>query len=119
MKTLLRVVLSLGLLLASTAHAQFVDPVRPIPADALKAKMYVVSERVLNLNGLEYTLAPGGQIFNEKNLIVLTQALQGPYTVRVKFDAQTLVQRVWILTPTEDAVDAPQLKKPSSRWWPF
>ncbi|MBS1210560.1 MAG: hypothetical protein H6R19_2958 [Proteobacteria bacterium] len=119
MKTLLRTVLSLGLLLASIAHAQIVDPVRPIPADALKAKMYVAGERVLNLSGYEYMLAPGGQILNEKNLIVQTQVLTGSYSVRVKLNAQTQIQRVWILTPAEDAVDAPQLKKASSWWWPF
>ena len=122
MKKLLSIALSLGLLLASTVYAQYSDPVRPIPANAPKAKMIVAGERVLNLNGKEFMLAPGGVILNDKNLSVVTTALDNGYTyiVRVKFDAQTQIQRVWILTAAENEVEAPQLPGDSSFWqWLF
>lgn len=120
MKTLLRIALSLAFLLVSSVYAQYSGPVRPIPANAPKAKMYVESERVLNLNGRAFSLAPGGQILNEKNMITLTSALSDTYTVRVKFDNQLQIQRVWILTTAENEVDAPKLSGDPSFWdWLF
>lgn len=115
MKALLSIVLSLVLSAAVTAQVL----VRPIPANAPKAKMYVVSERVLNLNGLEFTLAPGGIIYSDKNLIVLTSALPDTYPVRVSFDNQGMLRRVWILTAEEAAVEAPEINKKTRWWWPF
>jgi hypothetical protein len=111
MKKLLNIALSLGLLLGVSAHAQYSDPVRPIPANAPKATMVLAGERILNLNGKNFMLAPGGQIMSQKNTSVLTQMLDpaAEYVVRVKFDGQGQVQRVWILTATENEVEAPKL----------
>ena len=117
MKFILRCVMCLGLLLVGAVSAQF-DPVRPIPADALKAEMIVTGERLLNLNGTEFLLSPGGQVFNQQNRITLLQALgSDTYVVRVKFNQQGEAHRVWILTAAENAVDAPKLKPKDSSWW--
>ena len=117
MKSILHCLICLVVLLASGANAQF-DPVRPIPADAPKTTMIVTDERTLELDGDAYRLAVGGQILNQKNMITLTQALRnGKYLVRVKFNPQGDVHRVWILTAAEAAVDAPSLKTVKPSWW--
>ena len=120
MKSILRCIMFTGLLLAGPAQAQH-EALRPIPADAYKADMLVSGERTLLLNGKEFRLSPGGQIFNQKNMITLTQALAGnKYAVRVKFNQQGEAHRVWILTAAEDAVAAPKLTAETAPWWwPF
>jgi len=107
MKTLLKFLFGLGLLFALTlsAQAQTSDSLRSIPANALKAKMTVTADRTATLNGKSYTLAVGCLIYDEKNLIVLTQSLMNnTYLVRVQLNDQQEVQKVWILTPAESQV---------------
>lgn len=108
MKTLLKFLFGLGLLLALTltAQAQTSDSLRPIPADALKAKMTVTADRTATFNGKSYTLSVGCVIYNEQNLIVLTQTLlNNTYLVRVQLNDQGEVRKVWILTAEESKVD--------------
>jgi len=98
MKTLLKILFSLGFALLLITQAQ----ARNIPDSALKAKMTVVSARVLSLNGTEYTLSVGGIIYNDQNLIVQTQSLtSSSYLVRVQLNDLKQVHRVWILTSEE------------------
>jgi len=48
-------------------------------------------------------LAPGAQIRNAANLIIVPTALPPDALVRYLVDAQGMVMRVWILTPQEAA----------------
>ena len=112
MKTWRRLVFVLGLFASLPTIAQTADSLRPIPGMAAKAEMVVVSDRVITLNGTSYKLSPGAVIRNAQNLIVLTQTLIGStvYYVRVLLDGNSDVSQVWILTPGEQALDAPKLK---------
>ena len=108
MKTLLKFLFGLGLLFAFalTAQAQTSNSLRPIPADALKAKMTVTADRTATLNGKSYTLSVGCIIYNEQNLITLTQSLMdNTYLVRVQLNDQGEVRKVWILTAEEASAD--------------
>jgi hypothetical protein len=102
MKTLQKVILSLGLVCLTLLATSSEAAARNIPANALKASMSVVSGRVLNLNNKQYLMAPGCLIYNTENLIVQTQSLSsGTYFVRVIVDTQNEVRKVWILTDSE------------------
>ncbi len=52
-------------------------------------------------------LSPGAQIRDRSNRIVLPSHLRGEYKVRVKFDNNGQVHRVWLLTPAEAAAPEP------------
>ena len=74
--------------------------------------MVVSAPHVLNLNGLDYRLKPGSQIFNERNRIVQPQRLATDlrYDVRVQIDQDGGLRKVWMLTDEEKAESAPILK---------
>ena len=111
-RVLLNIVLCMVVLLGSSAWAQSAGLNRRIPKDAPKAEMVVNGVRILNLNGKDYRLQAGAQIRSEKNRIVLPQSLAGNvrYIVRVKFDTNGDLHKVWMLTEEENAEPAPILK---------
>ena len=84
---------------ASLALAQL----RTIPADAKRAKMSHVQERVVELDGKRELLAPGAQIRDAGNRIIVPGALPPNSLVRYRRDARGAVHDVWILTPKEAA----------------
>lgn len=112
MKISLRPLLVLGIFIWLPIQAQGQDSLRPLPPVAAKAEMRVLAERTVTLNGTPYNLSPGAQIRNEQNMIVLTQTLleRGAVKVRVLLDANGDVSNAWILTPGEEAQEAPKLK---------
>lgn len=116
MKAFLRLVMCSVLLFALSAQAQL----RSIPANALRADMSVVSDRVVKLDGKAMQLSVGAMIYNTNNMLVLTQALdaRATYPVRVQINDQKEVQRVWLLSADEAAVAVPKLY-PSPWWWPL
>jgi len=93
------------LLLASTclsvalAHAQ----VRTIPGEAKRGKIRHVQETIVSIDGVEQRLAPGAQIRDEENRIIVPTAVPAGAPVKYLLDAEGLVRRVWILTPQEAA----------------
>jgi hypothetical protein len=92
--------LSLLLLLALTvldAGAQL----RTIPADAKLGDMRHVQEMLVEIDGTTQRLAPGAQIRDADNRIVLPAALPERSRVRYLLDAEGMVRRVWILAPAE------------------
>jgi hypothetical protein len=111
MKTSLKSALKICFLLLLALSVQVFALTRNIPSDALKAKMKVTSGQVLNLNEKDYLMAPGCMIYNEQNMIVLTQSMpsSNTYIVRVKINSQTQVQKVWILTADEQQANVPWL----------
>ncbi|HEY5899132.1 MAG TPA: hypothetical protein VIV54_16315 [Burkholderiales bacterium] len=86
-----------ALFLASAALAQ----VRTIPPEAKPAQMRHVEGGVIELNGKRGTLAPGAQIRDQANRIIVPSALPPGSLVKYSADANGLVQRVWVLTPEE------------------
>jgi hypothetical protein len=93
--------LIIALLAATAAAAQL----RSIPQDAQRARMTHVEYNVVELDGVRQSLAPGAQIRDESNRVIVPMALPPGSLVRYRLDASGQVQQVWILTPEEAAAE--------------
>ena len=89
--------IALLLLAASLAGAQ----VRSIPQDARVGQIRHLQEMVVEIDGAAQQLAPGAQIRDASNRIILPIAIPSGTRVKYLVDANGQVQRVWILTPEE------------------
>ena len=89
-----------ALICASAAWAQL----RSIPEDAKRGQLRPGREMIVEINGDSVRLAPGAQIRNRENRIVLPVALP-PEAQLVKYlvDSAGMLQRVWILSEEEAA----------------
>jgi type II secretory pathway component PulM len=96
----MRALLLILTLFAGAAAAQL----RTIPQDAQRAEMRHVQENVVELNGQRVQLAPGAQIRDASNRIIMPTALPSGSLVKYRLDANGHVRQVWILTPQEGAV---------------
>ena len=95
----MRTALAIALLLAGAAAAQL----RTIPADAERAQIRHVQENVVELNGQRAQLAPGAQIRDTSNRVIVPTALPTDALVKYRLDDNGQVREVWILTPEEAA----------------
>ncbi|HMX15760.1 MAG TPA: hypothetical protein PKD29_02845 [Rhodocyclaceae bacterium] len=75
--------------------------VRNLPAEAVMGEMQPPQWGQVQIDGKTLALAPGLQIRNEQNLIVVPTAVQQPATVRYVTDPYGKVFRVWILSSAE------------------
>jgi hypothetical protein len=87
---------SAGVLCASV-HAQ----VRTIPEQAKAGEIRHVHEALVSISGVELRLAPGAQIRDESNRVIVPTAVPPGVQVRYLLDDEGLVRQVWILTPEE------------------
>jgi hypothetical protein len=107
-------------LLSLPAQAQ-VSPVGQVPQGQNIRRFPDVAQRAdftvklfpeLVVNGKAERLAPGGRIFNEQNLIVTPASMTGQkLVVNYTKDSYGLVKDVWILTPEERKLKAPNVIK--------
>jgi len=88
------------------AQAQF--RVRTITPEAKRGVMSHVQAMTVELNGKLVSLAPGAQIRDARNLIIVPTAIPPGVLVKYLADGLGQVTRVWILTPQEAA--QPDLK---------
>jgi hypothetical protein len=91
------------LMASATALAQ----VRTIPADAKRAEMSYLPDMAVLVDGQKLPLAPGIQIRDPLNMIVVPAELPDKTLVRYRLDDFGMVRQVWILTPEEAAASAP------------
>jgi len=84
---------------STTALAQL----RTIPPDARLGTLRHVQEMDVSLDGATERLAPGAQIRDAGNRIVLPMALTSPTLVKYRRDGEGRLRQVWILTPEEAA----------------
>jgi hypothetical protein len=84
---------------AAAAGAQ----VRTIPKEAQRGEIRHVQDMYVELNGKALQLAPGAQIRDADNRLVLPTSLVETADVRFLLDGAGLVHRVWIMTPLERA----------------
>jgi hypothetical protein len=89
----------IAVLVAGTAVAQL----RTIPADAERGELRHVQENVVEVDGKRETLAPGAQIRDEANRIIVPTAVSPGTLVKYRRDANGALSQVWILTPDEAA----------------
>jgi hypothetical protein len=88
-----------ALLLAFSASAA--AQLRTIPEDAKRGMMRHVQEMEVEIDGAHQRLAPGAQIRNPANTIILPTAIPSGSPVKYQVDATGMVNRVWILSPQE------------------
>ncbi|HYT48653.1 MAG TPA: hypothetical protein VEL04_09540 [Burkholderiales bacterium] len=77
--------------------------VRTIPEDAKRAQMRHVQDMLIELDGAPQRLAPGAQIRDASNRVILPTAIPEGVQVKYRLDAAGQVRQVWILTPEEAA----------------
>jgi len=80
---------------------------RTIPKEAVRGDLRHLQAMYVELNGKPVQLAPGAQIRDADNRLVLPTTLVEKADVRYLLDGAGLVHRVWIMTPLERA-QAPQ-----------
>jgi hypothetical protein len=89
---------------ASVAVAQM----RPIPQDAVRGEMRHVEDMIVEIDGTPQRLAPGAQIRDTANRVLLPVGVPPGILVKYVLDGAGLIQRVWILTPEEAAQPDPR-----------
>jgi len=98
MRNALALLLTPLLALAATgAGAQL----RTIPEEAKRGVMRHLEVMVVELDGKAEPLAPGAQIRDAENRVVLPGALPANSVVKYQRDVAGQVNRVWILSPQE------------------
>ena len=98
-----------ALILASVSTGALAQ-LRPIPADAKRGQMRHLEAMLVEVNGERMQLAPGAQIRDRANFMVLPGALPPDSLVKYTRDPQGQITRVWILTPKEAAQPDPVAK---------
>ena len=86
-----------------TALAQL----RTLPENAQRGVMQHLQDMIVQIDSGQARLAPGAQIRDTHNRLVLPAALPPGSAVKYQKDAQGMVNHVWILTPQEAAQPAP------------
>jgi hypothetical protein len=94
---LLRLFIASACLLSASAHAQL----RTIPGEAKGGEIRHVQDTIVSINGVELRLAPGAQIRDESNRILVPTAVPAGAQVKYLLNDEGLVRQVWILTPEE------------------
>jgi len=87
---------------------------RTIPQEAQVGTMRYLEAMQVELDGRPQPLAPGAQIRDGDNRLVLPASLQEPEQVRYLLDSTGLIHRVWILSAPEKAA-LPQPPSPFPR----
>lgn len=95
-----KLLLALALLAASF---QALAQLRTIPPDAKRAELRHVQEMIMELDGKRARLAPGAQIRDANNFVVLPVAVPPGSLVKYRADAEGVLTHIWILTPQEAA----------------
>jgi hypothetical protein len=93
--------LALAALVAAggAAHAQL----RAIPAQATRGEIRHLQGMTVEIGGERRELAPGAQIRDADNRVVMPAALPPGAAVKYTLDSAGMVSRVWILSPAEAA----------------
>ena len=95
-----RVVITSLCLLSASAQAQ---QLRSIPDQAKHGEIRHVQETIVSIDGVQQRLAPGAQIRDQSNRLVMPTAVPVGAQVKYLLDQEGLVRQVWILTPEEAA----------------
>ena len=94
---LLRLLVAFVCLLSAGVHAQ----VRAIPGDAKRGEIRHVENMLVQIDGMPQRLAPGAQIRDAANRVVVPTALPAGAQVKYLMNEEGMVRQVWILTPEE------------------
>src|SRR5262245_61447003 len=92
-----RVVISLLCFVAASAYAQ----ARNIPEQAKAGAITHLQDMIVAIDGVAVRLAPGVQIRDQDNRLVVPTAVPPGSQVKYLLDQAGMVRQVWILTPDE------------------
>jgi hypothetical protein len=98
----------LAAVLFALASSAALAQLRTIPADAKRATMSYVQGMTVDLDGNRTELAPGAQIRDVENRIILPATLPSGSLIKFMPDMQGRVWRVWILSQQEAAQPDPK-----------
>lgn len=108
----------LALILACPAMLALAQD-REFPQSAKRGVMSPKNFPVILMDGKERTLSPAAQIRNADNMIDMPASLRGGnMIVNYTEDQQGDIYRVWILTPEEIKLPAPNKAKPVVQPYP-
>ena len=99
MRTKLIALLICALLLPTAAMAQL----RPIPDSAKRGHIAEIEGAIVEIDGTRMRLAPGAQIRNRNNMIIMPMSLPPGTLVKYTLDGLGQIHRVWVLTREEAA----------------
>ena len=91
----------IALLLLSVTAPLAGAQLRSIPKDARAGEIRHLQGTVVEIDGAQQRLAPGAQIRDASNRIILPIAIPSGTLAKYLVDASGQVHRVWILTPEE------------------
>ena len=94
-----RLLIAVACLASTAVYAQL----RSIPDAAKRGEMRHLQDMAVEIDGTMLRLAPGAQIRDASNRVIVPTAVPARATVKYLFNADGLVRRVWILTPEEAA----------------
>ena len=89
--------LAASLLACPIAAAQM----RTIPGDAKRAEIRHLQDTVVELDGARARLAPGVQIRDADNRLIVPTAILPGAPAKYMLDANGAVLRIWLLSPAE------------------
>jgi len=95
--------LAFALLLAGFLADPAAAQLRSIPPQAKSGTISHLQEMYVAIDGQRRRLAPGAQIRDADNRLVLPASIPPGSLVRYLGDAEGLVRQVWILSPQEAA----------------
>jgi hypothetical protein len=99
-----RSLLGLALLAVAWSHLALAQvQVRTLPKEAARAQLRYLHDTTVALDGKERRLAPGAQIRDTENRVVVPSSVLGTVTVKYLADPDGALRQVWILTPDEAA----------------
>jgi hypothetical protein len=87
------------MLAAGGAFAQL----RTLPRDAERGEVRHVQGMTIAIDGTERRLAPGAQIRDASNLVIVPTAIPAGSLAKYLTDSEGMVRQVWLLTPQEAA----------------
>jgi hypothetical protein len=90
------------LLLAALPVAALAQ-LRTIPQDAKRGQLRHLQEMDVSVDGVRESLAPGAQIRDASNRVVLPATVQSETPIRYRRDREGRVNQVWILSAEEAA----------------
>jgi hypothetical protein len=94
----LRTAISLLCFVAASALAQ---AARDIPDQAKPGAITHLQDMIVAINGVRVRLAPGVQIRDRNNFLIVPTAVPPGSQVKYLLDQDGMVRQIWILTPDE------------------
>jgi hypothetical protein len=95
--------LLIAFIAACAVSASALAQLRNIPGDAKRGEMRHLQAMVVEIDGVPQRLAPGAQIRDASNRVIVPTAVTAGTPVKYVVNGQGLVHQVWILTPEEAA----------------